>query len=220
MTHQEFDDAMLQKIYAAMVAIDTETTPKLVEEALASGQDVLKIMDALTKGINRVGDKFEAMECFLPELILAADAMESSMAILRPEMDRLDMQVGPTGTIAIATVQGDIHDIGRNIVVAMLRASGFTVHDLGHDVKADIIIDKAVELNSDVIGLSSLLTTSLPYARDVLHLLEARELRSRFKVVMGGGAVTPEYCEQVGADGYGRDAASGVKLMQQLLSGR
>ncbi len=220
MTPREFDHDVLQEIYTAMVNIDTERTPGLVEQALASGEDVLKIINALTQGINKVGDKFEAMECFLPELILAADVMENSMAILRPEIARLDMKVGPTGTIAIATVQGDIHDIGRNIVTAMLRASGFTVHDLGHDMKADLIIDKALNLNADIIGLSSLLTTSLPYARDVLHLLEARGLRSRFKVVMGGGAVTPEYCKQVGADGYGRDAASGVKLVQQLLAGR
>jgi methylmalonyl-CoA mutase cobalamin-binding domain/chain len=218
MTNEQLD--ILLEIYASMVAIDTERTPVLVERALASQQGVMAIVEALTRGINQVGDKFEAMECFLPELILAADIMDKSMAILRPEMAKLDLQVGPTGTIAIATVQGDIHDIGRNIVTAMLRASGFTVHDLGHDVKADAIIDKALDLNADVIGLSSLLTTSLPFARDVLHLLKARGLRDRFRLVMGGGAVTPEYCNQMGADGYARDAAAGVKLMQQLLSGR
>jgi corrinoid protein of di/trimethylamine methyltransferase len=220
MTQPEFDNPILQEIYEAMVDIDTEMTPNLVQQALASGQEVLKIIDALTKGINKVGDKFESMECFLPELILAANAMESAMVILRPQLDKLDIRVGPAGSIVIATVQGDIHDIGRNIVTAMLRAAGFQVHDLGHDVKADSIIDKAVQLNADIIGLSSLLTTSLPYARDVFHLLEARGLRGRFKVVMGGGAVTPEYSQQVGADGYGRDAASAVKLMQQVLAGR
>lgn len=220
MTSHEFNNPILQQIYTAMLEIDTERTPNLVREALTSGEDVLKILNALTKGINKVGDRFEAMECFLPELILAADAMERSMTILRPEMDKLNLSAGPTGTIVIATVQGDIHDIGRNIVTAMLRASGFSVQDLGHDLKADTIIDKALDLNADIIGLSSLLTTSLPYARDVIQLLEARRLRDRFKVVMGGGAVTPEYCGQVGADGYARDAASGVKLMQQVLAGR
>jgi methylmalonyl-CoA mutase cobalamin-binding domain/chain len=220
MTPHEFDSPTLQQIYTAMLEIDTERTPDLVRDALTSGEDVLKILDALTKGINKVGDRFEAMECFLPELILAADAMERSMTMLRPEMDKLNVRVGPTGTIVIATVQGDIHDIGRNIVTAMLRASGFSVHDLGHDLKAGTIIDDALDLNADIIGLSSLLTTSLPYARDVLRLLQDRGHRNRFKVVMGGGAVTPEYCKQVGADGYAGDAASGVKLMQQLLAGR
>lgn len=220
MPQEKSEGQVLQEIYTAMVEIDSERVPKLVDDALTSGYDAAAIIDMLTQGINEVGNKFEAMECFLPELILAADAMENSMTILRPEIEKLDLQVGPTGTIAMATVQGDIHDIGRNIVIAMLRASGFRVHDLGHDVKADTIIDKAVDLKADIIGLSSLLTTSLPYARDVLSLLEVRGLRNNFKVAMGGGAVTPEYCEQIGADGYGRDAASSVKLVQQLLAGR
>ena len=100
----------------------------------------------------------------------------------------------------------------------MLRASGFAVHDLGHDVKSDAIIDKALEHEADIIGLSSLLTTSLPYADDVLRLLKDRGLRDRFKVVMGGGAVTPEYCKKVGADAYGKDAGAAVDLLQNLIS--
>jgi corrinoid protein of di/trimethylamine methyltransferase len=220
MSQQEFDNDVIREIYEGMVEIDVDKTPELVRSALAGGQDVLKIVDALSKGIKVVGDKFEALECFLPELIMAARIMEKSMDILKPSLQKLDIKVGSTGTIVMANVQGDIHDIGRQIVVAMLRVAGFDVHDLGHDVKADSIIDKAVELNADVIGLSSLLTTSLPYARQVLELLKVRNLRDRFKVAMGGGAVTPEYSEQIGADGYSRDAASAINLMQQLVAGR
>jgi Predicted cobalamin binding protein len=127
--------------------------------------DVLDILDALTKGINTVGDKFEALECFLPELIIVADAMERSMEIIRPQLDQLHLAAGSSGTIVVATLQGDIHDIGRNIAVVMLKASGFQVIDLGHDIKPDVIINKAEELNADVIGLSSLLTTSLPFPK-------------------------------------------------------
>jgi len=218
MEYHRFDNATLEEIYTSMVNIDTDATSKLVEKALVENIDVLTIIDALTKGINKVGDKFEVLECFLPELILAAGAMEESMAILRPHLDRLNLTVRNPGTIVICNLQGDIHDIGRNIATVLLRASGFVVHDLGHDVRVGVIIDKALELKADVIGLSSLLTTSLPYGRDVIRLLVEQNLREKFKVVMGGGAVTPEYCRKVGADGYAADAASGVRLIQQLLS--
>lgn len=119
----------------------------------------------------------------------------------------------------ISNIQGDIHDIGRDIVVTMLRVAGFKVEDMGHDVKPTLMIDKAVECDADIIAVSSLLTTSLPFARDVLRLLDARGLRDRFKVIMGGGAVTPEYCEEIGADGYGDNAAAAVKLVHELLTG-
>jgi dimethylamine corrinoid protein len=220
MGSQQFEIEVLQQIYDSMLAIDTEEPPKLTEKALVDGVDVLKIVDALTKGINAVGDKFEAMEVFLPELIMAAGTMEEAMKILKPELDKLELGVGAPGTVVIANLQGDIHDIGRNIASVMLRASGFTVHDLGHDVKSDVVIDKAVELKADVIGLSSLLTTSLPFSRDTINLLKERGLRDKFKVVMGGGAVTAEYVQSIHADGYCSDAAHGVRVITELLSGK
>jgi len=217
MDYHKFENDSLQGIYDAMVAIDAEKTPSLTEKAFQDGVDVLQIVDALTKGINTVGDKFEAMECFLPELILAAEVMDEAMTFLRPELEKLDVSIGTSGTMVIANLQGDIHDIGRNIATVMLRASGIVVHDLGHDIKPDIIIDKAVELKADVIGLSSLLTTSLPFAKDTINLLEEQGLRDQFKVVMGGGAVTPDYCEEIHADGYCKDAAHGVNVISKLL---
>jgi methylmalonyl-CoA mutase cobalamin-binding domain/chain len=220
MEYYKFDSVALQDIYDAMVEIEAEKTPQLAEKAFNDGVDVLKIIDALTKGINLVGDKFEAMECFLPELIIAAGIMDEAMKFLRPELEKKKLSVGISGTIVIANLQGDIHDIGRNIATVMLKASGFIVHDLGHDVKPDVIIDKAVEFNADVIGLSSLLTTSLPYSKDTIKLLQDRGLRDRFKVVMGGAAVTPDYCRDIQADGYAKDAAQGVRVISSLLSGK
>jgi methylmalonyl-CoA mutase cobalamin-binding domain/chain len=220
MADQKFEIGVLQEIYDAMVEIDEEKPPELTQKALKDGVDVLKIIDALTQGINKVGDKFEAMECFLPELIMAANIMDESMAFLRPELERLDVKAGTSGTIVIANLQGDIHDIGRQIATVMLRAAGITVHDLGHDVKPDVAIEKAVELKADIIGLSSLLTTSLPFARDMIKLLGELGLRDQFKVVMGGGAVTPEFSEEIGANGYGRDAAHGVRVISEILAGK
>jgi dimethylamine corrinoid protein len=217
--HHANDDT-LKRITEAMVALETDAVPKLAEDALGSGYPAQSIVDALTVGINTVGEKFEAMEYFLPDLIMAAGAMDESMDILRPALTRDDVAVGKKGTIVLAQVQGDIHDIGRNIMTAMLRAAGFTVHDLGHDLKPDLIIDKALDCNADVIGLSSLLTTSLPFAEQVPRLLVARDLRARFQVAMGGGAVTPEYAVRAGADGYAENAGAGVKLMHQLVAGR
>lgn len=214
----KFDNELLQEIYTSMVEIDVDSVPALVEKAIEKKVDVLEILDALTKGINTVGDKFEALECFLPELIIVADAMEQSMVILRPLLDKLSLANGSSGTVVIATLQGDIHDIGRNIFTVMLKASGFKVFDLGHDVKPDVIINKAEELNADVIGLSSLLTTSLPFSKDLINLLKAQDLRDRYKVVMGGGAVTPDYVEKIGADGFASDAASGVRLVRRVIS--
>ncbi len=219
MKHDASDDT-LKRITEAMVALETDAVPKLVQEALASGCSAQSIVDALTVGINTVGEKFEAMEYFLPELITAADAMDESMEILRPAFTLEDAAVGNKGTIVLAQVQGDIHDIGRSILTAMLRAAGFTVHDLGHDVMPDLVIDKALEFDADVIGLSALLTTSLPFGEQVPRLLDARGLRERFRVAMGGGAVTPEYATRVGADGYAEDAGAAVKLMHQLVAER
>ena len=212
----ETSSDLLTRIPAAMVTLDTDAVPGLVQEALDAECPARSIVDALTTGINQVGDQFEAMEVFLPELIIAADAMDKAMELVRPRLTD-DAAVDGGGTIVLAQVQGDIHDIGRSILGAMLRASGFTVHDLGHDVRADLVIDKALELDADVIGLSALLSTSLPFGQQVPLLLKERDLEGRFQVAMGGGAVTPDYAGKAGADGYAEDAAAAVKLMHRLV---
>ena len=214
------NDHTLERITEAMVTLETDAVPKLVKDALEAGYPAQSIVGALTVGINTVGDKFESMEYFLPELITAAGTMDESMDILRPAFALDDAAAESKGTIVLAQVQGDIHDIGRSILAAMLRAARFTIHDLGHDVAPDLVIDKALEYDADVIGLSALLTTSLPYAARLPRLLVDRGLEGRFQVALGGGAVTPDYVARIGADGYAEDAAAAVKLMQRLVAER
>jgi corrinoid protein of di/trimethylamine methyltransferase len=213
------DKDILQSIRTAIETPDPEETVKAVEKAVDADVAPLDVVNALTEGITVLGDKFERMECFLPELILGADAMDASMKLLKPKMEEMNLETGPAGTVVISNIQGDIHDIGRDIVVTMLRVAGYQVEDMGHDVKANAMIEKALECDADIIAVSTLLTTSLPFAKEVLSLLDARGLRDRFKVIMGGGAVTPEYCEEIGADGYGDNAAAAVKLVKELISG-
>jgi methylmalonyl-CoA mutase cobalamin-binding domain/chain len=214
------NDHTLERITEAMVALETDAVPKLVKDALEAGYPAQSIVGALTVGINTVGDKFESMEYFLPELITAAGTMDESMDILRPAFALDDAAAENKGTIVLAQVQGDIHDIGRSILAAMLRAARFTIHDLGHDVAPDLVIDKALEYDADVIGLSALLTTSLPYAARLPRLLVDRGLEGRFQVALGGGAVTPDYVARIGADGYAEDAAAAVRLMHRLVAER
>jgi methylmalonyl-CoA mutase cobalamin-binding domain/chain len=212
-----FGNEILQKIYKGMADIDNESVLSSVDKALSDGINVLDIIDSLRQGLKEVGDQFEKMIRFLPELILAADLMQEVMKKVEPELKKQDIDNGPSATIVLANIKGDIHDIGRSILGAVLKASGFNVVDLGHDVKAAAIVEGAIDNKADIIGLSSLLTTSLPFAEEVMKLLKDRGLRDKFKVVMGGGAVTPEYCKKVGADAYGKDAGSAVPMLQKLM---
>ena len=161
-----------------------------------------------------VGEKFDSGEYFLPHLVMAGDAMTSVANVLEPAIPKGGGQA--KRVVVIATVEADLHSVGKNIVGMMMRAAGFEVHDLGVDVKGTTIIAKAKETNADIIALSSLLTTTMPYQREVIDDLKAAKLRDRFIVMVGGGAVTKEWASQIGADGYGRDAIEAVKVAEGL----
>ncbi len=209
---------LLEKISEGIYDPESEVdVDELTKQALAEKIPVLTIVDALTRGISILGDKFDSMDVFLPELIVGANMMEDAMKILTPEIEKLsqDNTAIPV-KIVVANLQGDIHDIGREILCTMFRVAGFTVDNLGNDMKAGDIIDQAIAKDADFIGLSSLLTTSLPFAKDVISLLKARNLRDRFKVLMGGGAVTPDYVNKIGADGYSTTATEAVKLITRM----
>lgn len=214
-------EELLRKITDSICDPEEEEAVDLAKQALEEGIAPLSIVEALTKGINILGDRFEALECFLPELIIGANAMEEAMKVLTPEIEKLkgDATTVPV-KIVVGNLQGDIHDIGREILCTMCRVAGFNVTNLGHDVKPDTFIDKAIEADADLIGLSSLLTTSLPFAKEMLSLLDARGLRGRFKVMMGGGAVTAEYVKKIGADNYALTATEAVSTIKSMFEGR
>ena len=189
-----------------------EETTRLLNEG-ADANDLLN--NSLLPAINDVGDFFDKGKYFLPQLIASAEAMKNSIAILQPrllqESDNKDMP-----TVVFATVEGDIHDIGKNLVVLMLQNYGYNVIDLGKDVTKEVIVEEAMSNNASVIGLSALMTTTMQEMKAVVEY--AKEKNCKAKIVIGGAVITEDYMEQIGADGYAKDAAEAVKVVQKLLA--
>lgn len=211
---------LLKVIQDKVVSGDEEGTVKACEEALNAGITPMVIMqEGVTSGMDVIGDLFSQFKAYLPELVAAGEAAKASMKIIEPHIKAGDGNAINRGTIVMGTVQGDLHDIGKNIVVAVLVASGFNVLDLGIDVKSKEFVKKAKEVNADIIGLSSLLTNSLPYQKDVIDYLKDLGERENFFVIVGGGPVTPDFAEEIGADGYARLASDAVRLCKDLLKG-
>jgi dimethylamine corrinoid protein len=209
-----------EQIIEATVAGDQERCVALAREVLDSGADpLLAIEKGYTKGMAIVGEKFSRMEYYLPELIRCADAMKAAMDVLKPHLGK-NQEGGVQGSVVIGTIQGDLHDLGKNIVKTMLQAAGLTVHDLGCDVQVRSYIDKAEELDADVIAASAILTTTMAYMPDLVSLLADMKLRERFKVMVGGAPVTPEYAREAGADGYGENAAQAVETAKALVQSK
>jgi len=210
----------LAKVIAAIIDGDADAAEESAQTALAAGLDPLQILnEGLMRGADDVGKRFESGEYFLPELMLAGRALKAAMDIVKPAL--LEKYAGADsqvkGTVVAATVQTDIHDIGKNIVASMLTAAGFEVVDMGVDVPIKSIIDKAEELGAQVIALSALLTTSMPFIKDLIELLKARGLREKYIVLVGGASVTEEWAKGIGADGTARNAAEAVKLARELI---
>lgn len=197
---------------------DVEVAGSLAREALDRG---ILPLDAINKGyvtgINQVGEDFSAGIAFLPDLVLAGAAMKAAMQVLEPELARSESQRETLGVIVLATVEGDIHDIGKNIVGTMLSASGFKVYDLGTDVPIATIVEKAREVNADIIAASALLTTTMIKQEDVVEAVEEAGLRDRIKIMVGGAPVTQEWVSNIKADGFSEDAVGAVNLAKKLV---
>jgi trimethylamine corrinoid protein len=207
---------LFDELKNAIISVDVEKAREAAKKIVEAKIDpVAAIKGPIEEASKIVGSKFECGEYFLPHLVLAGNAMDAAVEVLQTAMPK--GQVTGKTTILMATVQGDIHSIGKNIVGMSLRVAGFNVVDIGVDVKSDTIVDKAVENGAQMIALSCLLTTSMPYQREVLEQLKATNLRDRFKVAVGGGPVTLDWANQIGADAYGKDAVDGVEACKKAL---
>jgi corrinoid protein of di/trimethylamine methyltransferase len=214
-------EEQLQTIQNTIIKGDSQGSSSACRTALEQGLDPVVILNqGLMGGADVVGQKFEKGEYFLPHLMLAGRALKSAMEVLEPVLKSYYAETGTSGNagvIVLATVQTDIHDIGKNIVSSMLTASGFQVHDLGVDVPIKTIIARAQEVQADIIALSALLTTSMPFMRDLIQLLDAMGERSRFKVIVGGASVDKVFAERIHADGTAPNAVQAVQLVRRLM---
>ena len=201
---------IFEEIRNSLVNFDVEALKKAVLNAVQMGVTAQEIINAMAEGMNTVGKKFEAGEYFVPELIMAGETMKEGVEALRPYMK--GEVGGELGTAVIATVAGDIHDIGKNIFVTLMTTAGFKVIDLGVDVPAEKIISAVKESHASILGLSALLTTNLEQLPIVVNLLKEEGLKDRVKVIVGGATVTEEFAKEAGVDGYAKTALAGVQI--------
>ena len=204
----------------AMVSLEKEKVLRLTKKALEMDLEPLEVIDqGLLPGLTEIGKQFENEEVFLPELMLSAMVFQNAMAILQPRIQALGANARKRGTVVIGTVKGDMHYIGKNIVRLLLEINGFEVHDLGVDVDPLKFVQKAREVQADIIALSALLTTTLVGQRDVIEALQGQGVRDRFKVMVGGGAVTKKWSEEIKADGYAETAYAAVEMAASFVQG-
>jgi len=209
---------IFDELIDAILTLDSSSVLETVEKALAMGVDPLEIIEkGLTKGIRIVGERFERGEIFICELVMAAEAMKTGTERLKPEILKAKKKRKTLGRVVIGTVSGDVHDIGKNIVAAMLYAAGFDVYDLGVDVPAETFIETAERLVADIIAVSALLTSTLPYQRELIEALSSKGVRHKFKVIIGGAPANEEWAREIGADGYGSDAIDAVRQAKSVL---
>jgi len=212
-------DAILSKLQKSIEEYDADLAEAAAKEALAAGLDPIEaIQQGLSKGMNTISDLFDEGELFVPQILLAAEAFEKAVEVLTADISVEDKAKATTGKVLIHTVQGDIHDVGKNIVKTMLAASGFEVIDLGRDVPVDEVIAKAKELKVDIVAGSALMTTTMPAQRDIVNGLAEEGIRSSVKCLFGGAPVSKEWVDQIGADGYADNAAEAIKAARELVS--
>jgi len=201
----------------AIIDQDKDKAIKIAEKFVSEGGNPLELMDeGFIPGISKVGDLFGRGQLFLPELIQAANVMKAVTDILNDAIPEAT-QKKKKGVILIATVKGDVHDIGKCIVVSFLSANGFTVHDIGRDIDTNVIIEEAVKINADIIGTSALLTTTMARQKELEVELKKAGFRDRFKTIIGGAPVTKRWAEKIGADAYAEDAQDAVLKVKELL---
>ena len=206
----------MESLVEAVKAGEEENAATFTKVVIEEGHDVVKIAAALTAGMREIGEAFGKMEIFLPEMMLAADAMMAAMDELNPLIKKSAEGMKAKGIVVIGTVEGDVHVIGKEIVVRMLRANGFEVHDLGYNVNTLDFIKKAKEVNADIIGVSALMSTTMPNQRELVKMLTEMGCRDDFHVIIGGAPVTQEWVKEIGADSWGENAAKSIEILERV----
>ena len=205
-------------LYAAVVEGDWKAAAAATRDALAAGMAPVAIVSqSLVPAMDEVGRRFDCEEYFVPEMLISARAMKASMEILRPLLAATGAE--PAGRVVIGTVKGDLHDIGKNLVVAMLEGGGFEVTDLGADVAPERFIEAAAARNANLVALSALLTVTMTSMKTTIEAFRAAGLREKVKIMVGGAPVTEQYANSIGADGYGESAGAAVALARKLVAG-
>jgi corrinoid protein of di/trimethylamine methyltransferase len=212
-------EEFVNKLTNVVVSYDTDGAAKAAEDALQAGVDpVVAIEDGLAKGVRIVGDKFGSAEVYLPELMVAVEAMRQALKVLEPAIkESAKARRQSLGKVIIGTIEGDIHDIGKSLVSAMLTVAGFEVVDLGSDVPVEVFIEKTRDIKPQVIGMSALMTTTMLRMQKVIEILEKEGLRKNVKVIVGGAPTSKEWADKIGADGHGGDAMEAVEVMKNLV---
>jgi len=207
----------LKQLYDAVVGGDAKTAHAITQEALAGGVDPLKLVNEfMVPAMDEVGRRFEANEYFVPELLISARAMKSALELIRPILVARGDK--PIGRVAIGTVKGDLHDIGKNLVASLLEGGGFEVIDLGVNVTPEKFIETVKEKNANIVAMSALLTTTMPSMKTTIEALKQAGVRDKVKVLIGGAPITQKYADEIGADGYSENAVGAVALAKKAAA--
>ena len=208
---------ILKEIKESLIALDMDKTLELVKKAVESNYRVIDIINSMAEAMKVIGEKFESGEYFVADLIIASDIFKEAMKILEPLILKNREFVKPIGVVVIGTVEGDIHDIGKNLVATMLRANGFEVIDLGVDVPPQKFVDAVKKYKPDIVAMSALLTSTMVNMRKVIEALEKEGLRDKVKIIVGGAPVTEKFAKEIGADAYGENAVKAVEICKKLV---
>ena len=213
------DKKIIEEAKELLIDRDTDRVIAITKKVIADGHNPMELMDeAFIPAINEVGEMFGSGQMFLPELIESANAMKAATDIVNEALESGPNEQQEKRTVVVASVAGDVHDIGKCIVVSLMKANGFEVHDLGRDVSAQAIIEKAVAVNADVIGTSALLTTTMAQQKVLEDALRSEGIRDRFKTIIGGAPVTARWATKIGADAYAENAPDGIAKIRELLA--
>lgn len=210
-------EEIIESLKKSILEFNQEEAKKLAQKIIDEKVDVIEAVNAMTQVMQQIGSGFEEGKYFLPDLFGAAETMQSVMSILEKEIKKRETELKTLGTVVIGTVYGDIHDIGKTMVSTFLKAEGFKINDLGVNVTADTFVDAIEKFDANILALSALLTTTAAEMEKVIVALKKKGLRDKVKIIVGGGAITQEFADTIGADGYDSTAVGAGKLARKLI---